>query len=265
MTVYRLWEGAAPGALGSDDSDIPTITDVGAPGGAPKPACIVFPGGGYGGLAPYEGAPVAEWMERIGVRGFVLKYRLGLKYHHPVMLQDAERAVRFVRSKALDLGVDRKRVGVLGFSAGGHLASTVSTHNSPEDPTKSDSVELHSSRPDFSVLLYPVITMKMPFTHQGSRENLLGKNPSETLVEQLSNELAVSLNTPQTFICHGADDQVVPIQNSLQYATALADHRVPFELYIPGHAPHGFAMGEPGSERDWTGMCEEWLKSRKII
>lgn len=264
MTVLRLWEGSAPGALGSDDSDVPTLTDYGSAGSGAKAACVVCPGGGYGMLAPHEGRPVAEWFETKGVRGFVLKYRLGPRYHHPVMLGDAERAIRYVRAHASEIGVDPARVGVLGFSAGGHLASTVSTHNGPGDPNASDPVEKQSSHPDWAVLIYPVVTLLSPYAHVGSRENLLGKNPDPKLVESLSNETAVSLDTPPTFICHGADDEAVPIQNSLQYAKALADHRIPFELYSPQHGPHGFGMGQPGSPQDWTGLCGRWLEERKL-
>jgi acetyl esterase/lipase len=265
MNVYRLWLGDAPGALGQADDDIPTLTDFGSPGSAAKGACVVCPGGGYGMLAPYEGGPVAEWFERIGVRGFVLKYRLGPRYHHPVMLHDAERAIRYLRSNAAKLGVDPVRIGVLGFSAGGHLASTVSTHFSTGVSLAADPLDQVTSRPDWSVLMYPVITMTGPFAHAGSRENLLGKDPAESATLDLSNERAVSLDTPPTFICHGADDAAVPIENSLQYATALAGHKVPFEIYVPQNGPHGYGLGTTGTQTDWPPLCERWLRDRKII
>ncbi len=264
MNTYRLWTGDAPGALGSADADTPTLSDYGATASIGKPACVVCPGGGYGALAPHEGRPVAEWFETKGVRAFVLKYRLGPRYHHPVMLHDAERAIRYVRANAVELGVDPSRVGVLGFSAGGHLASTVSTHNGPGKTEAVDPVERQSSRPNWAVLIYPVVTLHDPYAHKGSRENLLGPHPDGRAVADLSNEAAVSLDTPPSFIFHGADDEAVPIQNSLQYAKALADHRVPFELHVPQHGPHGFGMGEPGSPQDWRALCARWLEERGL-
>lgn len=265
MNVYRLWDGDAPGALGADDSDIPTLTDYGAASSVPRSGCVVCPGGGYVGLAPHEGGPVAEWLEGVGVRSFVLKYRLGPRYHHPIMLGDAERALRYVRFHAKELGVDPGRLGILGFSAGGHLASTASTHFAKGAPGVDSSIDQLSSRPDWSVLIYPVITMMDPYAHQGSRESLLGKDPSKELIESVSNELAVSLDTPPTFIVHGADDTVVPVQNSLNYAIALAGHRVPFELHVPQHGPHGFGLGASGSPQDWRGLCQRWLKERELV
>ena len=265
MKVYRLWDTAAPGALGTADADIPTLTDYGTPSSPAKSACVVCPGGAYAGLAEHEGHPVAEWLEGIGVRGFVLKYRLGPRYHHPVMLHDAERAIRYVRANAASLGVDGSRVGILGFSAGGHLASTESTHNSQGDAQNPDGVERQSSRPNWAVLIYPVIDMKEPYVHAYSREMLLGKNPSQRDIEDLSNYNAVSLDTPPTFLCHGANDEAVPVQNSLKYATALADHKVPFEMYIPQQGPHGFGLGKAGSAQDWTPLCAAWLRGRGII
>lgn len=169
-----------------------------------RPAFIVCPGGGYGGLADYEGGPVAQWLETVGLKGFVLKYRLGPKYHHPVMIGDANRAVRFVRANAASLGVDPTKVGIGGFSAGGHLASTAVTYFDTGAASSADPVERVSSRPDAGMLIYPVISMG-PMGHGGSRENLLGKNPSPQLINALSSEKNVSLQTPPCFIVHGAD------------------------------------------------------------
>jgi acetyl esterase/lipase len=267
MKTYRLWTADAPGALGTADADIPTLTDYGTdsqPVGTARSACIVCPGGAYHGLAPHEGQPVAEWYERLGIRGFVLKYRLGPAYHHPTMLHDAERAIRYVRANASQLGVDASRVGITGFSAGGHLASTVSTHNSPGSTSSSDPIERQSSKPNWAVLIYPVIDMKDPYAHAYSREMLLGKTPNPKDVADLSNYNAVSLETPPTFLCHGANDEVVPIQNSLKYAMALSDHKIPFEAYFPQIGPHGFGLGKPGSDQDWTGLCEKWLRLRGL-
>ena len=252
--------------MGDTDEDVPTLTsvDAGNPG-AKKPAFVVCPGGGYAGLAPHEGLPVAEWLESLGLRGFVLKYRLGPRYHHPAMLTDVERAIRTVRANAQTFAVDPTRVGVIGFSAGGHLASTVSTHGRPGNPQSSDPIDRASSRPDASVLIYPVVTMRSPYTHEFSREMLLGKNPDPKLIDSLSNERMVSLDTPPTFICHGANDSVVPIENSLNYALALASHHVPFETYIPEHGEHGFGMGATGSMQDWRQLCQGWLRGRGFI
>jgi acetyl esterase/lipase len=264
VNVYRLWSGDAPGALGSSDADVPTLTDVGSPSATPAAGCVVCPGGGYAHLSPNEGLPIGQWLEAIGVRAFVLKYRLGPRYHHPAMLDDVERALQYVRFHSSELGVDPSRLGVMGFSAGGHLAATASTHFEAGTPG-SNTVEQTSSRPDWSVLVYPVITMREPYTHQGSRENLLGPNPSDRLVDSLSNELVVSLQTPPTFIVHGADDTVVPIQNSLSYASALAEHRIPFELHVPQHGQHGFGLGNPGSPQDWRGLGQRWLRDRRLV
>lgn len=260
MRTIPLWNGDAPFAQGHEDADIPKLTILSENPAESKPAFIVFPGGGYGMLAPHEAVPVAEWFESIGVRAFVLYYRLGPKYHHPVELGDAARAVRLVRARANYFGVDPKRIGVLGFSAGGHLASTISTHHDVGHLEASDTVELVSSRPDASMLIYPVISMLAPFGHMGSRENLLGKGSTDAQAEALSNEKNVALDTPPTFLFHGADDQVVPIENSLQYAAALSGHKIPFELHVPKHGPHGFGLGEPGSPMDWRELAKTWLR-----
>lgn len=260
MKVHRLWNGNAPGSLGNDPADIPTLTEVSDERSVnPRPAFVVCPGGGYGGLADYEGGPIAEFLETLGIKGFVLKYRLGPKYHHPAMLDDVNRSIRLVRARSAEFGVEPQRVGVLGFSAGGHLASTAVTYFDSGNATHSDPIERVSSRPDLGMLFYPVITMG-PLGHGGSRENLLGKDPPEKLVHALSSERNVSLQTPPCFLFHGADDGIVPIQNSLMFATALAEHRIPFEIHVPEHGQHGFALGEPGSPQDWRQIGQRWLK-----
>ena len=264
MERFRLWEGDAPGAKGDAPEDIPTLTLLGKPGPTPQAAFIVCPGGGYGALAPHESEPVAEWFESIGVRGLVLRYRLGPRYHHPVMLNDAQRAIRLARHRASEWGLDPKRIGILGFSAGGHLASTLSTHHTPGDPVASDPVERQSSRPDAAILIYPVISLVAPNGHRGSRNNLLGTDATENQALALSNERNVALDTPPTFLFHGADDTGVPLGNSLDYARALLEHRVPFALHAPEHGPHGFGMGEPGTPMDWRGLAEKWLRSHQF-
>ena len=227
-----------------------TLTDVGEPGGTARPTCIVFPGGGYVGLAPHEAEPVAHWMESVGLRGFVLRYHVA-PTRHPIPLNDAHEAIRAVRENAAAWGVLPGKVGILGFSAGGHLASTASTHWGDR-----------AERPDFALLIYPVVSFHDPLAHKGSRESLLGPNPDPKLVDALSNEERVSLETPPTFLVHGVDDAVVPVGNSLAYATALAGHRVPFELHCPEHGPHGFGMGASGSPQDWRPAAARWLAAR---
>jgi acetyl esterase/lipase len=268
--VLRLWEGDAPGALGKEQSekntnDVPTITvysPVGTNNGA---AIVVCPGGGYGGLAAHEGKPVAEWANSLGMTGIVLRYRLGPKYHHPCMQQDVNRALRMVRGHAKEWGIDPKRVGVLGFSAGGHEASTAATHYDAGDANATDEIDKQSCRPDFAVLIYPVITMTDPFTHKGSRNNLLGKEPDPKLVELMSNEKQVTKETPPTFLVHGADDKAVPIENSLMFVQAMAKNDVPCTLVMFRKGPHGFGMGNSEETRAWPAQCAAWLEGLGIL
>ena len=226
-----------------------TLTDVGVPGPAAQPACIVCPGGGYSWLSPGEAEPVAEWLESIGVRGFVLRYRVAPN-RHPASLEDAHAAIRLIRANAAAWGVQPAALGILGFSAGGHVAATASTH-------WDDRIE----RPDFAILIYPVITMRDPLAHAGSRFNLLGPNPNEALIDNLSNERQVNSDTPTSFIMHGVNDQTVPVGNALLYATALTESRVPYELHCIQDAPHGIGMGEPGTPTDWRPACTAWLQT----
>ena len=269
-TPMRLWEGDAPGALGKEQSekntnDVPTIT-VYRPTGANSGAAIVIcPGGGYGGLAPHEGKPVAEWANSLGMTGVVLRYRLGPKYHHPVMQQDVNRAIRMVRAHAKEWGVDPQRVGVLGFSAGGHEASTAATHYDTGKADATDEVEKQSCRPDFAVLIYPVITMTDPFTHKGSRANLLGKEPDPKLVELMSNEKQVTKDTPPTFIVHGADDKVVPIENALMWVSAMAKSDVPCTFVMFKQGKHGFGIGNTPETSAWPAQCAAWLQGLGVL
>ena len=260
--VVRLWEGDGPGTKGNEDRDIPTLTifkpEAGKANGA---AVVICPGGGYGGLAPHEGKPVAEWLNHIGVTGLVLKYRLGPRYHHPAMLNDVNRAVRMVRSHAEEWKINPQRIGVLGFSAGGHLTSTAVTHFDAGDENAPDPVDRVSSRPDFGVLIYPVITFEGPYAHAGSRRNLLGDEPSPELVELLSNEKQVTEKTPPCFLVHTSTDRGVPFQNSLMFADALRKHKVPVELHVFDHGDHGFGLGltNPGL-RQWPDLCAKWME-----
>ena len=245
-----LWPGKAPAALGDADHDKPSIQAY-LPKNATSqtPAIVVCPGGGYGGLARHEGHDYALWLNDHGIAAFVLKYRLGSKgYRHPVMVNDAARAVRTVRAKATEWNVDAKRVGIMGSSAGGHLASTLITHFDNGDHSSTDPVELQSSRPDIGILCYPVISMG-PWSHGGSRKNLLGDNPSKDLLWDLSNELQVSPQTPPTFLWHTAEDTAVPVENSLMFAAALQKAGVPMDLHVYQNGRHGLGLanGHP-----WT-------------
>ncbi len=264
---FPLWPAGAPAAQGDKAKDIPTLTPFfPEPGKATGAAMVICPGGGYLNLAAHEGEVYARWLNDHGIAGFVIKYRLGPAYHHPVMLQDVTRAVRLVRSKAPEWKIDPKRVGIVGSSAGGHLASTLLTHFDSGDPYARDVVERQSSRPDLGVLCYPVITMGR-FTHEGSKENLLGTNASPELVRELSSELQVRKDTPPCFIWATFEDRTVPVENSLQFAAALRQAGVPFALHIYQNGGHGQGLGvrqyRPGDEAKllpWTVECLDWLK-----
>ncbi len=264
---FPLWPDGAPGALGKEDKDIPTLTPyLPEPDKATGAAIVICPGGGYGGLAAHEGKDYARFMNEHGIAGFVLKYRLGSGgYRHPVMLQDAARAVRTVRARAGEWKLDPKRIGIMGSSAGGHLASTLVTHFDAGKPDAADPIERASSRPDAGILCYPVITMGK-FTHQGSKRNLLGDDPAPELVRELSNELQVTKDTPPCFIWHTYEDAGVPVENSLQFADALRQAGVPFDLHIYQRGPHGLGLGtrdwNPEKRHPWTRNCAFWLQAQ---
>jgi acetyl esterase/lipase len=263
-----LWPEGAPGALGSEDKDIPTLTPYWPePAKATGAAVVICPGGGYGGLAPHEGKDYALFLNEQGIAGFVLKYRLGPGgYHHPAMLQDAARAVRTVRAHAAEWKLDPNHVGIMGSSAGGHLASTLVTHFDAGKADATDPIERESSRPDLGILCYPVITLTGPFAHQGSRKNLLGTNAPPELVRELSNELQVTKDTPPCFIWHTWEDKGVPIENSLLFADALRKSGVPFDLHIYQKGPHGLGLGtrdwNPEKRHPWTADLVFWLKAQ---
>jgi acetyl esterase/lipase len=263
--AFALWPDGAPGALGKEDKDIPTLTPyLPDPAKATGAAVVICPGGGYGGLAPHEGVDYARFLNDQGIAGFVLKYRLGpAGYHHPIMLQDAARAVRSVRARAGEWHVDPKRIGIMGSSAGGHLASTLLTHFDQGRPGDPDVIEQQSSRPDLGILCYAVITMG-EFTHQGSKGNLLGKDPSPELVRNLSNELQVTKDTPPVFLWHTWEDNAVPVENTLQFAEALRKAKVPFDLHIYQKGQHGLGLGsnkwDPDHRHPWTQDLVYWLK-----
>ncbi len=258
-----LWSGGAPGALGQADQDKPTLTPYLADPAKATGACVVVcPGGGYGGLAGHEGKDYAVWLNDLGVSAFVLKYRLGSHgYRHPRMLEDAARAVRLVRAKCGEWSVDPRRVGIMGSSAGGHLASTLLTHFDAGQADAADVVDRQSSRPDLGILCYPVITLGT-FTHEGSKRNLLGDNPSPELVKLLSNELQITAQTPPTFVWHTAEDQAVPVQNALLFAEALAKNKVPFDLHIYEKGRHGIGLANGHA---WTKDLAFWLGERGFL
>lgn len=262
----RLWEGDAPGALGQRPQDTPTLTPYRpAAGTANGATMIVLPGGGYGNLAEHEGTGYAEFFAAHGITAYVLKYRLGSNgYRHPTMLNDAARAVRLVRSFAKRDGLDPARIGVIGSSAGGHLASTIATHFDAGKPDATDAIERESSRPDLAVLCYAVISFG-EFAHAGSRKNLLGDKPDPELVRLLSNELQVTKNTPPTFLWHTIEDKAVPVENSLLFAAALRKAGVPFSLHIYEKGSHGLGLGRPERPAPpWGDQLLYWFKERKF-
>lgn len=263
-----LWPDGAPGALGTADADKPSITPYLVPADrATGTAVIVCPGGGYAHLSmDKEGDQVARWLNSIGVTAFVLEYRLGPRYHHPIELGDAQRAIRTVRYRAAEYGVRPERIGIMGFSAGGHLASTAGTHFDAGNPSAADPIDRMSSRPEFLVLCYPVITLEEPYAHRGSRRSLLGDNPDPKLVESLSNELQVTAQTPPTFLFQTSDDATVPVQNSVLFYLALRKAGVPAEMHLYGHGPHGVGLA-PTDEAlsSWPARLADWLRGRGLL
>ncbi len=266
-----LWPDGAPGALGSSEVDTPVLTVYSVePGNATGSAVVIFPGGGYGHLAEHEGDGYARFLNEHGITAFVLQYRLGSNgYRHPVMLQDAARAVRLVRAKAEAWGIDPTRVGVMGSSAGGHLASTLLTHFDAGRADDPDVIERQSSRPDLGILCYPVIRMGEKGGHAGSRANLLGPEPSRELIEQLSTEKQVTAETPPCFIWHTAEDEAVPVGDSLAFATALAGKGVPFDLHVYERGAHGLGLGsreyDPSQHHPWTRDLLFWLEGQGFL
>lgn len=274
--VVRIWPDGAPGAVGREDADIPTLTVyLPTKKTASGAAMVVCPGGGYGGLAiDHEGHQVARWLNSIGVAAAILKYRVAPRYRHPAPLQDAQRAIRVVRANAEDWGIDRGRVGIIGFSAGGHLASTAGTRFDPGDPSAVDPVERFGCRPDVLILGYPVIIMGAEFSHGGSQRNLLGEDAAPELVESLSNERQVTAETPPTFLVQTDEDTVVPAENSLLFVLALRRHQVPVEFHLFEKGRHGLGLGpglpELGIGPDaafaaWPSLCETWLRRQGFL
>jgi len=262
LQSFRLWTGDAPLAQGQEDIDIPSMQAfVPAEGKATGAAMVIFPGGGYQHLSMVnEGSTIGKWLADNGITAFVVKYRLGMKYHHPAEMLDAQRAIRLVRTYAPTWSLDPHRIGVIGFSAGGHLASTVATHFDAGKPDAADVIERASSRPDLHILLYPVITFTdEAIMHKGSRDFLLGANPPDELKLLLSSEKQVTTDTPPAFIVHSVTDRTVPIANSDAYVAALEKANVPV-VYLRGpYGGHGFGLTDA-----WNAQCIAWLRTRKF-
>ncbi len=263
-SIVALWTGQVPGAIGDEAKDRPFLTVYQAePASANGTVVVVCPGGGYGGLASsYEGHDIARWFNTMGVAGCVLDYRhRGKGYGHPAPMQDVQRAIRLVRSNASGWKLDPQRVGVMGFSAGGHLASTAATHFDAGNQEADDPIERVSCRPDFAILCYAVIAFDRPYTHVGSQHNLVGKEADEQLVTGLSNERQVTKQTPPTFLWTTDADGVVPAENSVMFYLALRRANVPAELHIFEHGRHGLGLAsdETGAEH-WPTLCEAWLR-----
>jgi acetyl esterase/lipase len=262
-----LWPDGAPGAAGTADEDKPSLAPFVVPQGrGTGTAVVVCPGGGYAHLSmDKEGEQIARWLNSIGVTAFVLKYRLGPKYHHPVELGDAQRAIRTVRYKAAEYRLMPDRIGIMGFSAGGHLASTAGTHFDKGNDSAPDPIDRVSSRPDFLVLCYPVITFGQ-FAHRGSEQMLLGNEPDPKLVESLSNELQVTAQTPPTFLFHTTEDRTVPVENSVMFYSALRKAGVPAEIHIYERGPHGVGLAQTDEALStWPARLADWLRIHGLL
>ena len=266
-TTFVLWPDGAPNAMGNAEKDIPTLIAYPLADGK-HCAVVICPGGGYGRLAmDHEGYQIARWFNERGVAAFILNYRhRGKGYGHPAPLQDAQRAIRTVRARAQDWNVDPQRIGIMGFSAGGHLASSASTHFEQGDSAATDPIAKMSSRPDFAILCYPVIAFDEPFTHRGSQRNLLGKDASPELVRKMSSEKQVSSETPPTFLWHTTDDKPVPPENSVVYYLALRKAGVPAEMHVFEKGRHGLGLASSvEGTKMWSQALHAWLQNRQLL
>jgi acetyl esterase/lipase len=266
--VELLWPQGAPGAVGTEKNDKPTLSIYLAPAArASGTAVVICPGGGYSFLAvDHEGKQPAEWLNSLGVTAFVLRYRIAPRYHHPAPLEDAQRAIRMVRARAKEWGVLADRIGIWGFSAGGHLASTAATHFDSGKTSTDDPIEGVSCRPDFLILAYPVITMTPPTTHMGSRKSLLGDNPNPELVSSLCNDRQVRRDTPPTFLFHTSEDKAVMPENSVLFYVALRKAGVPAELHIYEKGAHGVGLATKSPTlSSWPGRLADWMRERGLV
>lgn len=262
--VLRLWSDEIPGAMGDGVEDSPEITiHLPPPEIASGAATVICPGGGYGALmVSYEGHEIAQWLNRFGIAGMVLKYRIS-PYRHPAPMWDGRRAMRLVRANSKKWRLDPERIGIMGFSAGGHLASTIGTHFDEGEPTASDPVERQTCHPNFMILIYPVISMSR-ITHFGSKINLLGENPKQTECEFLSNENHVSARTPPTFLAHAKTDRAVAVENSSIFYAALKKQNVPAEFLALAEGEHGLGAGKGRLWAAWQTQCALWMKSQGL-
>lgn len=260
VEMIHLWEKDVPGYDPALGQLIPNITPYLIEDGQEHSCILVCPGGGYSHKAQHEGEPIAQWLNSIGISAFVLDYRVA-PYKHPWPLSDAQRAIRTIRSNSAKWHIDKNRVGILGFSAGGHLTSTAATHFDAGNKAAADPIERESSRPDAAVLCYPVISFG-EFRHHGSMVNLLGENPPEDLRHNLSNENAVGPNTPPVFLWHTSDDAAVPVENSLLFASSMARHKLNFALHVYRSGRHGLGLANEFPEvSQWKKECELWLRA----
>jgi acetyl esterase/lipase len=259
-----LWPSGAPGARGDADEDKPSLT-VFLPASNPtKTGVVIAPGGSYQHLAmEKEGFAVARWLNERGVAAFVLKYRLGPTYHHPIELGDAQRAIRLVRANAAEYGIVEDHVGMWGFSAGGHLTASAGTHFDAGNMDAADEIDKKGSRPDFLILAYPVITFMDPSAHTGSRRYLLGENPDPALVQSLSAETQVTAQTPPTFLFSTTDDKTVPVANTILFYDSLVKAGVPAEMHIFQHGAHGAGLAPANPQLDvWPDLVIKWMRER---
>jgi acetyl esterase/lipase len=267
--IEYLWPHGAPLAQGEEEKDKPNISVYLAPADkATGAAVVVCPGGGYGALAKgHEGHDVGIFFNSLGVSAFILTYRIAPKYHHPCPLMDVQRAIRMVRARADEWKVDPARIGVLGFSAGGHLASTAVTHFDDGRADAEDPIEKAGCRPDFGILVYPVVVLDKPYTHQGSKKNLLGDRVNDAeLVEDLSTEKRVTAKTPPCFLMHTSGDTGVPPENSIDFYLALRKAKVPAELHIYEKGQHGFGLAPKDPVlSSWPDRLAAWLGVRGLL
>lgn len=277
--VIPIWPEGVPGAIANAKPEIeeeggrisnvqvPTLTAYPAAAGlANGTAVVVCPGGGYVRLAfEHEGDAVAKWLNSLGVSAFVLKYRLK-EYGHPAPLRDVLRAIRLVRSQAATWKIEPSRIGVIGFSAGGHLASSAATlFDAPEGRTGA-ALDGVSARPDFAILVYPVISLKPPYYHSGSKVNLVGERAPADLVDHLCTDVQVTKDTSPTFLVHGGTDATVPVENSVLFYSALRRAGVPAEMHLYQEGPHGIGLRPGyGPMSEWPARCAEWMKQRGLL
>jgi len=250
--------------VGTADDDIPTIAAYIPASNPTKTAVVIAPGGGYQHLSMQkEGSDVAVWLNAHGVAAFVLKYRLGMKYHNPLELGDAQRAIRTVRANAAKYGIASDHIGMWGFSAGGHLAATAGTHFDAGNASATDPIEQQSSRPDFLILSYPAITMLDPYVHKGSKQYLLGETPTDAAIQDMSDELHVTAQTPPTFLFSTTDDKTVPIMNSVMFYSALVKAGVPVEMHLFQHGAHGAGLAAANPMLSvWPDLLIKWMRER---